>query len=92
MKTTNIILSLFLSLLFFSCSKSDDEEYFEEYFDLSIYTYVPDDHFEQLLIDIGYDDKLDNHVLTNNIRNVKGLSNTRPSSYGFVSYGINDFT
>jgi len=30
-------------------------------------TYVPDPGFEQRLIDLGYDDVLDGHVLTNNI-------------------------
>ena len=28
------------------------------------YTYVPDDNFEQALIDLGYDDVLDDYVLT----------------------------
>ena len=27
-------------------------------------TYVPDDNFEQALIDLGYDDVLDDYVLT----------------------------
>ncbi|MDT8418283.1 MAG: putative metal-binding motif-containing protein, partial [Lutibacter sp.] len=31
------------------------------------YTYVPDDNFEQALIDLGYDTILDNYVLTSNI-------------------------
>ena len=30
-------------------------------------TYVPDDNFEQRLIDLGYDDTLDDFVLTQNI-------------------------
>jgi hypothetical protein len=30
-------------------------------------TYVPDDNFEQALIDYGYDDVLDDYVLTSNI-------------------------
>ena len=33
----------------------------------SPYTYVPDDNFEQSLIDLGYDDVLDDYVLTSNI-------------------------
>ena len=36
-------------------------------------TYVPDDVFEQALIDLGYDDVLDNYVLTNNINTVTDL-------------------
>ncbi len=36
-------------------------------------TYVPDDNFEQALIDYGYDDILDNYVLTANIANVTFL-------------------
>ncbi|MFD1314226.1 hypothetical protein [Namhaeicola litoreus] len=35
------------------------------------YTYVPDDAFEQALIDFGYDDFLDNYVLTSNIADIK---------------------
>ena len=37
------------------------------------YTYVPDDNFEQALIDQGYDNALDNYVLTSNISNLNGL-------------------
>ena len=33
----------------------------------SQYTYIPDDNFEQALIDLGYDDVLDDSVLTVNI-------------------------
>jgi hypothetical protein len=36
-------------------------------------TYVPDDNFEQALIDLGYDDVLDNYVLTNNINVIYDL-------------------
>ncbi|MBN09012.1 MAG: hypothetical protein CMC79_01375, partial [Flavobacteriaceae bacterium] len=45
-------------------------------------TYLPDDNFEQALIDLGYDDTLDNYVNTSNIIQVatlpisgKGISN-----------------
>ena len=31
---------------------------------INCYTYVPDDNFEQALIDLGYDDVLDDYVLT----------------------------
>ena len=54
------------------------------------YTSVPDDNFEQALIDLGYDDVLDNYALTENISGVTEL---------YVNYmeiidltGIEDFT
>ena len=37
-------------------------------------TYVPDDNFEQELINLGYDNILDDYVLTSNINNVTSLS------------------
>jgi hypothetical protein len=37
-------------------------------------TYVPDDNFEQKLIDLGYDDVLDDSVLTSNIDALIGLN------------------
>ena len=37
------------------------------------YTYVPDDNFEQALIDLGYDDVLDDYVLTATISGVTDL-------------------
>lgn len=48
-------------------------------------TYVPDDNFEQALIDLGYDDVLDDYVKTDNISSVTSLQ------LGFVN-NINDFT
>ncbi len=36
-------------------------------------TYVPDDNFEQALIDLGYDDVLNDSVLTANISSVTSL-------------------
>ena len=36
-------------------------------------TYVPDDNFEQKLIELGYDDVLDDYVLTSNIKDVVEL-------------------
>ena len=38
------------------------------------YIYVPDDNFEQGLIDLGYDDVLDDYVLTDNIDDVTSLN------------------
>ena len=37
------------------------------------YTYLPDDNFEQALIDLGYDNVLDDYVLTTNINTVTEL-------------------
>jgi hypothetical protein len=47
-------------------------------------TYVPDDHFEQALIDFGYDNTLDNNVLTSNINTVNYLN--------LYNYNISDLT
>ena len=47
-------------------------------------TYVPDDNFEQYLIDQGYDDVLDDYVLTLNILNIETLN------LGYL--GIEDLT
>ena len=53
-------------------------------------TYVPDDNFEQSLIDQGYDDVLDDYVLTQNINNVDFID----LSWSNISSltGIEDFT
>ena len=37
-------------------------------------TYIPDDNFEQALIDLGYDEELDDYVLTENIDEVTSLN------------------
>ena len=37
-------------------------------------TYVPDDNFEQALINMGYDNVLDNYVQTSNINMVTNLN------------------
>ena len=47
-------------------------------------TYVPDDNFEQALIDLGYDNALDDSVLTANISSVTNL--------GVDSLSISDLT
>ncbi len=53
-------------------------------------TYIPDDQFEQALIDLGLDDTLDDQVSTRNISQIKKLdvSNKNISSL----QGIEDFT
>ncbi|MDA7762446.1 hypothetical protein N8927_04585 [Crocinitomicaceae bacterium] len=74
MKTTLLFLSVFLSASFFGQQM----------------TYVPDDNFEQRLISFGYDDVMDNYVLTENISSVTQLSMPGMTSEG--SYIINDLT
>ena len=89
-----LIYILALSLIAYNCSKDDDIR------DLSLYTYIPDDNFERLLIDKGHDDKMDNYVLTANIRNVERLSafiavayELNPDGYGISNFtGLEDFT
>jgi len=48
-------------------------EYLNSYSECSQQTYVPDDNFEQALINKGYDDLLDDYVLTSNIVGVEEL-------------------
>ncbi|MBT8308412.1 MAG: hypothetical protein KJN85_15845, partial [Maribacter sp.] len=56
-----------------------------------VYTYVPDDDFEQMLIDQEYDYILDDYVLTSAINTITELS--LPSISGFTdNYVITDFT
>ena len=53
-------------------------------------TYVPDDAFEERLIIFGYDDVMDNYVLTDNIKNRSHLS--LAPNIGLVDLtGIEDF-
>ena len=49
-------------------SKDDDQVY-----NRLFKTYVPDDNFEQALIDLGYDTKLDDYVLKTNIQDIINL-------------------
>ena len=57
---------------------------------LSDTTYVPDNNFELVLIDLGYDNVLDDYVLTANINAVEILE---ISSKGIIDLtGIEDFT
>ena len=53
-------------------------------------TYVPDDNFEQALIDLGYDTILDNYVYTANINTVTSLSIGNKNIIDLT--GIEDFT
>jgi len=53
-------------------------------------TYIPDDNFEQALIDLGYDNVLDNYVVTSNISGVEFLSIASLNIQDLT--GIEDFT
>ncbi|TCP23701.1 hypothetical protein EV195_108174 [Tenacibaculum skagerrakense] len=53
-------------------------------------TYVPDDNFEQALIDLGYDNVLDDYVLTSNITNVTSLQISNKGIQDLT--GIESFT
>ena len=53
------------------------------------YTYVPDDNFEQALIDLGYDDVLDDYVITDSINTVTTLNVSNDSISDLT--GIEDF-
>ena len=55
-------------------------------------TYVPDDNFEELLIDMGCDDVLDDYVLTSRIKDIEYLSAYTCYGYACSGLGIRDFT
>lgn len=55
-------------------------------------TYIPDDFFETILIELGYDDVMDNYVLTQNIENIENITlgyNDGREIYDIT--GIDDF-
>tara|TARA_Y100000766_G_C18844639_1_gene575063 strand:+ start:192 stop:1331 length:1140 start_codon:yes stop_codon:yes gene_type:complete len=61
-------------------------------------TYVPDDTFEQKLIDLGYDDVLDDYVMTSNINTIENLNLDNEVNYqspgsdvinNYIPFGIN---
>jgi len=53
--------------------KSDNTQYSDECDVVLRRTSIPDNNFEQALIDLGYDTTLDNYVLTKNIERVRCL-------------------
>ncbi len=67
----------------------DDWTYYSDTTCLDVYTYIPDDNFEQALIDLGYDDVLDNLVLTANIATLTDLNISNASISNLI--GIEDF-
>ena len=54
-------------------------------------TYVPDDNFEQALINLGFDNVLDDFVQTSSIDTVKGLQNLGGWNISDLT-GIEDFS
>ena len=54
-------------------SANTEQTYESGTFTLDKVIYVPDDNFEQALIDKGHDDVLDNYVLTENISGLETL-------------------
>lgn len=52
-------------------------------------TFVPDDNFEQILISLGYDDRLDDYVITKEIENVTSLEISGLNIFDLT--GIEDF-
>lgn len=67
----------------------DDWTYYNETACVDIYTYVPDDSFEQALIDLGIDTDLDNLVLR---ANIEAITNLNISNVSISSLeGIQDF-
>lgn len=68
----------------------DDWTYYSETTCVDIYTYVPDDNFEQALINLGHDDVLDNLVLTANIETLTNLNVANTAISNLV--GIEDFS
>ena len=67
----------------------DDWTYYSETICADIYTYVPDDNFEQELINQGLDDVLDNLVLTTNINGITDIDVSNTSIESLI--GIEDF-
>ena len=59
-------------------------------FTLAQQTYVPDDNFEQVLINLGYDSILDDSVTTSNINTLSSLDISASNISNLT--GIEDFT
>ena len=57
---------------------------------LGQYTTIPDQNFEQALIDFGYDDVIDGKLLTANINSVDSLSLERKNISDLI--GVEAFT
>lgn len=73
-----------LSVISFILSDFQQEDIYVDIDQNAARTYVPDDNFEQKLIDLGYDNILDNYVLTSNIVNINNID--------LANIGISDAT
>ena len=82
-----------LSVISFILSDFQQEDFYVDIDQNAARTYVPDDNFEQALIDLGYDNVLDDYVLTNNIVGVENVE-LLVGSYGVIDdlTGIEVFT
>jgi len=89
LSTYRLPITIICMIIIFGCSSDSSEK--DEIFNPELYTYVPDDNFEQLLINQNYDDKLDNYVLTSKIINVTSLLFTGGNNGIFDSSGISNF-
>lgn len=68
---------------------NDDWTYYADVVCADLYTYVPDDNFEQALINLGLDNVLDNLVLTSNINGLVVLDVSNQNIEDLT--GIKDF-
>ena len=73
-----------------SCNLDLDADRVKDYDPLSdpeALTYIPDDNFEQSIIDAGFDDKLDDYIITQNISGIVRLG-TSESEIKLFNKGI----
>lgn len=91
-KMKRYIVMLFVFVAFGSCDSDDGDINPNDNIPLSEKTYIPDDDFEQFLIDLGYDDVLDNYVITSKIKDIERIQATEGYGYSWSGVGINDFT
>ena len=85
-----LLILLCLPLLFSTCKNEEDNTPTNNTGNNSMQTYVPDDNFEQALINLGYDNVLDNYVITSSIDTVTELDVSYQNIYDLR--GIEDFT
>lgn len=75
------------------CETPDGDDVDETGCTISLTTFVPDDNFEQTLINEGLDDVMDDFVLTSNIANVLSLTlGGEFDPIGMDLTGLEDFT
>ena len=77
-----------------NCNLDLDADRVKDYDPLSdpeALTFIPDDNFEQSIIDAGFDDKIDDYVLTQNISSIVRLG-TSESEIKLFNKGIRNLT